>query len=427
MENNYFEKAENVREVIKYIQKFKNSVVVIYLDEKIIESPLFSSHIHDIALIHEAGLKVVIVPGARRRIDEILTDSSLEWKYENNIRVTSNEAIPLIKMAAFDVSNTVMTSLAANQINALIGNWVRARGIGILNGLDYGSAGEIDKLQIDAVKKVLDEGFVPIFPCIGWNAVGRPYNISSVRLAQKIAMELNAEKLFFVLDAKSINPALYKLPALNLNEVDNFLEEYKDSPYATRNVLQLAKEACENGVSRAHIVDGTIDGALPCEIFSDLGSGTMIYTSNYGNIREMNAKDIPEVLALMRPFIDEGKLLARDESMLKEQLSDFVVCTVDGGIHGCAALHLYDDGQAEIAAVAVDRRFEKMGFGPGLINYLLERAEVMKIKKIFILTTQAADWFESLGFEKSEVETLPEKRKKLWNPERNSKVYRKTL
>ncbi len=121
------EKAENIRDVIRYLQKFKNSVVVIYLNEKTIESSLFSSHIRDIALLHEAGLKVVIVPGARKRIDDVLESSKIGWHYENNIRVTDVDAMPLIKMAAFDVSNIVMTNLAANGINAIIGNWVKAR------------------------------------------------------------------------------------------------------------------------------------------------------------------------------------------------------------------------------------------------------------------------------------------------------------
>ena len=198
-------KAEDIRDVIRYLQKFKNAVVVIYLDDKTIQSPLYSSHIRDIALMHSAGLKVVIIPGARSRIDEILTDAKLTWTYNNNCRVTTEEAMPLIKMAAFDVSNTVMTSLAANNITATIGNWVRSRAKGIVNGFDYGTAGEIDKLQTDAIKSVLDNSFIPIFPCIGWNSVGHPYNISSVTLAQQVAIELKADKLFFVMqDAENI-------------------------------------------------------------------------------------------------------------------------------------------------------------------------------------------------------------------------------
>lgn len=205
-------KAENVRDVIRYIQKFKNALVVIYLDDKTIESPLFSSHIRDIALLHEAGLQVVIIPGARRRIDDILTNAKIKWTYHDNIRVTTPDAMPLIKMAAFDVSNTVMTSLAATNITAIIGNWVRSRGKGVLNGFDYGTAGEIEKLEVDSIRTVLNHGFIPIFPCIGWNSVGHPYNISSTLLAKQVAINLKADKLFFVMQNSRLNSENYYIP-----------------------------------------------------------------------------------------------------------------------------------------------------------------------------------------------------------------------
>ena len=184
------QKAENIRGVIRYLQKFKNALIVIYIDENIIESELFLSHIQDISLLHKAGLKVILVPGARKRIDEILSASNIVCQYKDDIRVTSEDAMPLIKMAAFDVSNIIMTSLAANKITAVIGNWVRSRAKGVFDGFDFGTAGEIDKLQIESINTVLNDGFIPIFPCIGWNEAGHPYNISSVSLAQQIAMNL---------------------------------------------------------------------------------------------------------------------------------------------------------------------------------------------------------------------------------------------
>ena len=180
------DKAERIRDVIRYIKRFKNAIVIIYIDDQIIDSPLFLSHIKDICLIHEAGLKVIMVPGSSRRIDQILTASGITWTTHNNYRITQDEAMPLIKMAAFDVSNAVMTSLAANGITAIIGNWVRARAKGVINGYDFGTAGEIDKLDAGAVRRVLDDGFIPIFPCIGWNAVGHPYNISSPTVSSAI-------------------------------------------------------------------------------------------------------------------------------------------------------------------------------------------------------------------------------------------------
>ena len=429
-------KAESVRDVIRYLQKFKNATLVIYLDDKTISSPLFSSHIRDISMLHQAGLKVVLIPGARRRIDEILKNAGIKWTYQNNFRVTSPEAMPLIKMAAFDVSNIVMTNLAATGITAIIGNWVRARGKGVLNGFDYGTAGEIDKLETQSIETVLKDGFIPIFPCIGWNAAGHPYNISSMTLAKEVAINLKADKLFIMSYGEEINCERYlipegfalsesgNIPAMNLEEVDRFLEKNDGVDNEIKSVLKTAQEACRAGVTRVHIVDGNSDGVLPCEIFSGLGSGTMIYTSNYGKVRPMEQTDIPSVLSIMRPFVKNGKLLPRSEEELAARLEDYIVYELDGGVHACAAIHFYSDGQAEIAAVAVDENYAHMGIGPKLIDNLIEQADAAEAVSVFIMTTQAADWFETLGFEEDTIDTIPAERQKIWTPERGSKVYR---
>lgn len=469
------DKAERIRDVIRYIQRFKNALVVIYLDDKLIDSPLFLRHIKDISLLHETGLKVIIVPGAAKRIDEILSSSGIHWTMHRGCRITRQEAMPLIKMAAFDVSNRVMTALAGEKITALIGNWVRARGRGVIDGLDYGTIGEIDKLQTSAIETVLQNGFIPIFPCIGWSLAGKPYNISSILLSQQIAIHLHADKLFYLIPDASISNGNFKIPnslgispegtvpAMNLEEVDEFLEINKysvksqnsdknttqylvnsqeiPSEFAHRSLnsaenvskskilslLNIAKEACSSGVTRVHILNGSIDGTVPCEIFSDFGSGTMIYTSNYGKIRDMKHEDIQNVLTLMQPFIDKGILLPRTPQMLSDQYSHYIVYELDGAIRACSSLVPYSDGQMEIAGVAVDSNCSHMGIGPKMIEFLVKRAQERNAKGLFLLTTQTSDWFENLGFEESSIETLPEQRKASWSPKRGSKVLRLNL
>ena len=417
-------KAESIRDVIRYLKKFHNALIVIYLDDKTISSPLFSSHIRDIALLHEAGLKVVIIPGARTRIDEVLSSADISWSYKDNLRITDDKAMPLIKMAAFDVSNTVMTNLAANNITAVIGNWVRSRAKGVIDGFDFGAAGEIDRLDTASLNTVLNDGFIPIFPCIGWSSVGKPYNISSAVLAQQVAVALKADKLFFVMGEQ--NPILKDgeiIPAMNIEEVDSYVARQADDEQ-TKNLLSLCKSACLNGVNRSHILDGNLDGVLLTEIFSDLGSGTMIYTNNYGKIRPMEQTDIPSVLGVMRPFVAAGKLLPRTEADVASRLEDFYVYDFDGGVRACASLHRYDDGQFEIAAVAVDEAYSHIGIGPKLVENLVQTAKTNGAKSVFIMTTQASDWFEKIGFTEDKIETIPAERKKLWSPERGSKVYR---
>ncbi|MEE1211454.1 MAG: amino-acid N-acetyltransferase [Treponema sp.] len=432
-------KANQIRDVLRYANKFRNATVVIYLDDEVIDSPLFLSHMQDIALIHQSGLKVVIVPGARRRIDQILSDSRISCRYQNGIRITEEDAMPLIKMAAFDVSNIVMTSLAAHQITATIGNWVRARSKGVIDGIDYGTAGEIDKLQTEAILNTLQSGFVPIFPCIGWNSSGKPYNISSVSLAKQIAINLKADKLFyltknaeitkddFIISKKIGFSEFNDVPAMDLDELKIFLEDNKNTSQRNLKIISLLKaagEACRNGVIRSHILNGSLEGALPCEIFSDLGSGTMIYSRDYGGLRPMQLQDIPAVLSVMSPFIQKKILLPRTSHDLEEKLSDYIVYEIDGCIRACAALHEYKDGQAEIAGIAVDENFSSLGIGPKLVDYFIDRSKKQNKASVFILTTRTSDWFEHLGFKPDTVESLPEERRALWTPERNSKVFR---
>lgn len=460
------EKAERIRDVIRYIKKFKNAVVVVYLDDRLLDSPNFSSHIRDLCLIHEAGLKVILVPGAAKRINEILSEAGIKWTFHDNCRITPPEAIPLIKMAAFDVSNQIMTSFAGEKVTSVIGNWVRARSKGVIDGFDYGISGEIDKLQIDSIKTILDNGFIPIFPCIGWSAAGKPYNISSVQLSQQIAIHLKADKLFYMVSDTNISADSFTIPesigtsaegtvpAMNLEEVDLFLNVNNSSvnsmnstehrPNLTEHLvvnkennvennvsretiftlLKLAKTACNEGVDRVHIINGSIDGSVTCEIFSDLGSGTMIYTNNYGKIRSMVREDISEVLNLMQPFVNQGILLQRTKEQLDNQYQNYIVYELDGAIRACSALIPYSDGQMEIAAVAVDKTCSNIGIGPKLIKYLIKRAKESKASGLFLLTTQTSDWFENLGFIPSSVSTLPAERKAKWSPERGSKVLR---
>ena len=188
--------------------------------------------------------------------------------------------------------------------------------------------------------------------------------------------------------------------------------------------FRTARRACTSGVSRVHILDGSVEGTLPCEIFSDFGSGTMVYVRDYGRIRDMESDDIPAVLTLMQPFVDKGILLPRSKESLGDQLSHYVVYELDGAIRASAALVPYSDGQMEIAGIAVDRSCSSLGIGQKLVEFLIARAKKSGASGIFLLTTQTSDWFEGLGFKLSSVASIPEQRKAIWTPERGSVVYR---
>ena len=112
---------------------------------------------------------------------------------------------------------------------------------------------------------------------------------------------------------------------------------------------------------------------------------------------------------------------------MEAEYNDFIVYELDGAVRACAALHIYDRSQAEIAAVAVDENCSHIGVGPKMIEYLIEKAKTISIESVFILTTQTADWFEKQGFVPDEISSLPERRREKWNPNRGSKLFRLKL
>ncbi len=435
------EQVELIREVFGYIDRFKNSTFVIKIDCAIIGHPYFPILVKDLVLLHRMGVRVVLVPGAKRRIDEILTQYGLPWKTVDGTRVSTEEQIPFIKMAAFDVANKVMTLLAENNTNAIIGNWVRARALGVREGVDFGHTGSVEKIKAELVLNVLDQGMIPIFPCIGWSLSGRPYNISSDELAVRLSQELGAQKLFFVVDFEGIHRSRYRVPEeintaeggqvsrMNLSEVEKFLQQNagrREDPAV--GLLYLARQACRGGVERVHIIDGRVEGVILKEIFSNLGFGTMVYANQYENIRPMERRDIPEVLRIMEPFVEREILVPRSEEQLERSLADFVVYEVDSTLHGCGALHPFPPGTGaaagagEIAGIAVNESYAQLGIGRKIVSYLLQRAAGARLRRVFALTTQTADWFAQLGFRPGGVEDLPPARRSTYNRRRNSRV-----
>jgi amino-acid N-acetyltransferase len=431
------EQVDTIREVFQYLHRFTGKTFVIKIDYKIIDGPHFPVLMTDIARLHEVGIRIVLIPGAKEWIDDILAVYGIEDRTINGIRAASSEAIPFLKMAAFDVANRLMTSLSGSEINAVIGNWVRARGIGVVDGVDYQSAGVVERILTREMRKLSDDGFIPILPCIGWGPTGRPYNIASNELAVVTASRVGAEKLFFVTAEEGIFAKDYKvpegIPVSPSGRINNFsladLERFFAlNPGVPRpDLLERSRRACEAGVERVHILDGRIDGVLLKEIFSNLGSGTMVYSNQYSGIRPMRQNDISEVLRVMKPFVDEGVLVPRTEENLAETCQDYIVFEVDGAIHASAALHRYPENTGEIAAVSVDEHYSHLGVGPRLIGYLCDIAKKTGLTHVFVLTTRTADWFLRLGFEEGDLSSLPEKKRAAYNLSRKSRVLVKNL
>jgi amino-acid N-acetyltransferase len=337
-------------------------------------------------------------------------------------------------MAAMDVANRLMTLLTAFQANAVVGNFIRARGIGVIDGVDFQNSGRIEKILTEPLQQILDQGMIPIFPPIGWNAAGKPYNLSSDEIALAVSEALQAEKLFFVSDSDGFMESRFKLPPglvknsdgrvarLSLEEAQEVLDLNAGNPDPDLKNLALALTACRKGTERAHVVDGRMEGAILREIFSNLGVGTMVYGNDYESIRPMKADDIGDVLRLMQPLMAEGILVRRTEDDLLARQGDYVVYAIDDVVHACGALHDFGEGQAEIAGIATNPVYGHLSMGRKILSYLIEKAAKAGLTRVFALTTRTVDWFEQLGFVEAPLDSLPARKRETYDHARKSRI-----
>jgi len=426
-----------IREAFHYQSRFDGSTMVFKIDFPVTLDPLFPSLIKDLALLSRTGFRVVIVPGAKEWIDEVLGKYSIVSRCKGTLRITTGEAMPFVQMAAFHSATRFMTGFSGSRIDAVIGNFVRARGLGVVDGVDMEHTGTVDKLYVESLRRVLELGMIPILPCIGWSPAGKPYNVPSEEIAFEVAAKLKAIKLFIISLSEGIKKDNYKIPEsiqtgengriirLTPQEAVKVLEinSHPGEKDKALDELSLALRACTAGVERVHIINGAEEGAVLKELFSNIGAGTMVYADEYESIRALHSKDIPDILRLMEPLMQQGYLIRRSPEDIQSKKDDYVVFEIDGQIHACGALHDWGEGQGEIAALATDPRYADLGLGRRMIRYFLDKAEKQGLSRVFALTTRTHDWFESLGFRESPVETLPQKKRALYDKTRNSKVF----
>lgn len=434
MSENSFGQVTTIRDVFRYAQAYRERAFVIQVDDAVIGGPLGVSLITDIVLLARAGIRTVLVAGARNRIDEVLSRYGISATKHRGVRISTAEAIPFIRMAAFDVANQIMTLLSGLGVDAVIGNWVRARSLGVVAGVDYQDAGTVDKVNAAHLKRLIDNETIPILPCIGWSTSGKPYNVSSRELAAQVGLALGAAKIFYVAEVPGINTDLFRTPKsveiaaggrisrMNVDQAQKFLQMNASRDQSLGyELVSLACKAAGKSVERVHIVDGSVDGVILRELFSTSGCGTMIHANAYQSIRQMRQEDVSAVYRIMKPLAQKRLLVERSKAQLLERYADYVVYDTDGLVRGCGALHRYGE-VGEIAGMAVDDRVEQLGIGRSIVEFLIGRAREHGLSRVYVLTTQAADWFSTFGFVNATVAELPPERRKSYDPSRNSRV-----
>jgi amino-acid N-acetyltransferase len=416
-----------------YIHAHRNKTFVISFGGEALLTEDFESHVHDFALLSSLGIRLVLVHGIRPQIDQRLAKLNAPPRFHLNLRITDDLALQCVKEAAGLVRVEIEALLsmglanspmAGSEVKVASGNFVMAKPLGVIDGIDYCHTGEVRRINSQAIHQQLEQKNVVLISPIGYSPTGEIFNLSAEQVATAVAIGLKAEKLILLTEQSFQNTNNNKtIRQITTEEASVFLREHSDTPQTIALALEAAIQSCQSGVKRVHLVDRTIDGALLLELFSRDGIGTLISSMPFETLRQATLNDIGGILELIKPLEQQGKLAKRSREKIEMELADYLILDIDGLIIGCIALHTDPQGLfGVIACLAVHPDYQGMARGQRLFDHVSQKAEQSGIKKLFVLSTQTAHWFIERGFQPAAIDSLPDFLKNDYNPERNSKV-----
>jgi amino-acid N-acetyltransferase len=432
---------EALRASAPYVHAHNGSVFVVVFSGEAAARPDFAQLVYDLALLHSLGVKLVLVHGARPQIDQRLAAAGLTPHFENGHRVTDRAALECVKAAVgalrMDIEALLSTSLASTsmggaRIRTVTGNWITARPVGVRGGVDHQFTGEVRRVDVDSLRRLLEQDRIALLSPIGYSPTGEIFNLRNEDVAASVAGALGADKLVFVLDS---DPRRWALAAgagdagqLSLAEAERRLEQADDAGTEGRAQLAAAVRAARDGVQRAHLI-GLTDGALLRELYTRDGAGLMLYAdAEYEATRDATIEDIGGILQLIKPLEDQGILVPRSREQLELEIGAFRVLVRDGAVIACCALFPFPQNQmGELACVAVHPDYQRGGRAAALLRRVEIEARSLGLSKLFSLTTHSPHWFIERGFVTGRIEDLPVQKQRIYNYQRSSIVLVRDL
>ncbi len=421
-----------------YINAHRGKTFVITFSGDMVENRNFHGLIQDIALLNSLGVRLVLVHGARPQVEQRLQEFDIESEIINGLRITGDDALLCVKEAVGTVrielegllsSSLPNSPMSGSRIHVASGNLVTARPLGVRKGVDYQHTGEVRRVDVAAIERLLDEGFIVLLSPLGTSPTGEIFNLSSEDVATSAAIQLGADKMLSLIDERGLLDGKRQLiRQLTPDEAEAILSSRRKLPEQTARHLLSAIHACREGISRAHIIHGGEDGVLLQELFTRDGAGTMVTAGHYEEIRPATIDDIGGIIELIQPLEDEGILVPRSRELLEIEISHFTIMERDGTIIGVVALYPYPSQQiAEVAALAIHPEYQSDGRGEALLDHLEHSLSEGEIRQLFVLSTRASHWFQEQGYAPAKLDDLPVERQSLYNYKRNSKVFIRVL
>lgn len=433
-----------LRGVAPYIHAYHGKTFVVAMAGELIAAGKLSSFAQDLAIFHAMGIKIVLVHGFRPQVNEQMKAKGHSSVFSHGIRITDAFALDCAQEAAgqlrFEIEAAFSqglpnTPMANATVRVVSGNFMTARPVGIMDGVDFMHSGVVRKVDGEAIRRAIDTGAMVLLSPFGFSPTGEAFNLAMEDVATSAAVALKADKLIFLTEIAGIheNPADATSPIdteLALADAQRMLASLPNpqQPTDTAFYLQHCVKACRGGVERTHILPFNVDGALLLEVFTHDGIGTMVVDEKLESLREATVDDLGGILKLIEPHEADGTLVKRDRTEIERDLHLYTVIEHDGVIFGSAALYPYPEAKtAEMAALTVSPNVQNKGDGERILKRIEQRAKAMGFESIFVLTTRTMHWFMKRGFVVGDPDWLPDARKSSYNWDRRSQVLVKKL
>jgi amino-acid N-acetyltransferase len=432
------------RSVAPYIHAYRGKTFVVAIAGELIAAGKLSSFVQDVSILHAMGIKLVLVHGFRPQVNEQLRAKGHTSRFSHGWRITDPVALDAAQEAAgqlrFEIEAAFSqglpnTPMANATVRVVSGNFLTARPVGIVDGIDFQSSGLVRKVDAAAIRRAIDIGAVVLLSPFGFSPTGEAFNLTMEDVATSTAIALQADKLLFLTEVPGIreNPADPDSPIdteLTLADAERLLAALPNAaePTDVAFYLQHCVKACRGGVERSHILPFAADGALLMEVYTHDGIGTMVVDEKLESLREATSDDIGGILKLIEPFERDGTLVKRDRTEIERDIGHYTVIEHDGVIFGCAALYPYPEARTgEMSALTVSPEVQGQGDGERIVKRIEQRARAAGLDSIFVLTTRTMHWFIKRGFVQVDSDWLPEARKRKYNWDRRSVVFVKKL
>ena len=272
------ENGPPIEEVSKYIEKYKNDLIVIkYGGNVFIDRNIFNNFISDISILNKLGISIVVVHGGGPRIKRELEKSKIESKFIRGLRVTDEKIINIVENVLIDFNDDIVNSLSQKGSKAIS---IHTKNNNIIEVVpetkELGFVGIPNNVNNSFLIEIIKKNMIPIISPLGLDKNNQTYNINGDTAAGAVAKSLKSRRLLLMTNVEGVLDKEKKL----IEEISSseILKMIKDETITGGMIpkINACLDAVNNGVTAAGIINGTKKHSCLWEIFSDKGSGTLI-------------------------------------------------------------------------------------------------------------------------------------------------------